>query len=138
MSEQVLESYAAERAARLAANRTFEFEGISFTYKAAIPVAVLDAFLARDGSIEEIVAICDATARACLENPEAWDQVRADDHQPLVLDFAGVLWLADQIVTRSTGIPTDAPSASSAGQETGATAAISTDASSSAAETPDV
>jgi hypothetical protein len=133
--EQVLETYAAQRLARVNSARTFEFEAVQFTYKAAIPVEVLNTFLERDGSIDEITAICDATARACLENPTAWDEIRKPDHQPSVLDFASIVWLTDQIVTRSSGLPTERPADSSAGPPA-ATATTSTDGSGSTAATP--
>lgn len=118
MSEQVLETYAAERLARINSARSFQFEGVTFHYKAAIPVSVLDAFLNRDGSVHDIETLCDLTARACLENPEAWDLVRSPSHEPMILDFAGIVWLTDQIVTRASGLPTERPDGSSNGPQT--------------------
>lgn len=136
MSEQVLEKYAAERAARKP--RSFVFEGEQFTTRASVPAEVLAAFLDRDelSSSRAVIAVCDETARACLDDPgyEAWQRIRSADHTP-ALDYISTIWLADQIVTRASGLPTALPAASSDGPQA-ATATTSTDGSPSTAAIP--
>lgn len=137
--EQVLETYAAERAARQHSARSFMFEGEQFTYKPAVAAEVLVTFLERDGlSARELLTLCDHTALACLEpqSADAWTAIRSADHQP-PLDFASVIWLADQIVTRASGLPTVGPADSSAGPPA-ATATTSTDESGSPAVIPSI
>lgn len=138
MSEQVLESYAADRAARLRAPRSFTFEGEQFTYVPAIPAETLIRFLDRDGlSGQQILTLCDETAIACLEpdSQAAWTRIRQPDHQPLPLGFGDVIWLADQIITRASGLPTERPAVSSDGPPE-ATVTTSSAVSPSTAEAP--
>ena len=66
---------------------------------------------------DEIIAAADEAILACLEpgSHKAWGRLR-DPAAAYPLDFNDIMGIADYLLGRVTGIPTDAPAGSSAGR----------------------
>ena len=163
MSDQFLAEFERKRAERLAADRAFTLAGVTLTHKPSVAPEVgqrleqmrrvvsgeLEEMQKRiaaangDGadlsdlriSDDEMIQSADETILACLEpeSHQAWASLRAVD-AGYPLNFNEIMGLADYLLGRVTGIPTDAPADSSAGRKT--TGKPSKAASSSKANVP--
>ncbi len=164
MTDEFLERFEAQRAARLAAERSFQLAGETLTFKPSVPpetgarlqacretyanalaegqrrIAAYEADNSvglttddLDLDIDGLILAADEQILNCLEpdGQEAWARLRAlDAAEPLTFQEIGQI--ADYLLGRVTGIPTDAPAGSSAGRTT--TAKQSKAASSSKAK----
>ncbi len=164
MTDDFLERFEAQRAARLAAERSFQLAGETLTFKPSVPpetgarlqacrekyanqlaegqrrIAAYEADNSvglmtddLDLDIDGLILAADEQILNCLEpdGQAAWGRLRAlDAAEPLTFQEIGQI--ADYLLGRVTGIPTDAPAGSSAGRTT--TAKQSKAASSSKAK----
>lgn len=175
MTDDFLAAFEAKRAARMAADRSFQLGGETLTFRPSVAPEIgmhleemrqrvrsqienLQAALAKaekpegngadpdlspitaalesmDISESDMLQIGDETILACLEpaSHEAWARLRSNDAaQPLIFDE--VFEIADYLLGRVAGVPTDAPADSSDGRTE--TAKPSKGRSSSPAKTP--
>jgi hypothetical protein len=153
MTDDFLERFEAQRAARLAAERSFQLAGETLTFKPSVREKYanqlaegqrrIQAYEADnsvglttddlDLDIDGLILAADEQILNCLEpdGQAAWGRLRAlDAAEPLTFQEIGQI--ADYLLGRVTGIPTDAPAGSSAGRTT--TAKPSKAASSSKAK----
>jgi hypothetical protein len=165
MTDEFLERFEENRKAREQAERSFPLLGETLTFRAHVPYEIgrgLEAARMRFAddlgeaqrrlneangtapdlsdltlNTDELVSAADAQILACLEpeSREAWARLRAlDAAEPL--NFHEIGQIADYLLGRVSGIPTDAPAGSSGGRKT--TASKSKAASSSTARTSKV
>ncbi len=112
-----LQRFEERRAAREAADRTFQIAGATLTYRPSVAPEVglkLDAMTVSDS---EMLQVGDETVLACLtvESREEWAALRSPDGEhPLTFDE--VFEIADYVLGRVAGIPTSAPADSSDGR----------------------
>lgn len=146
MTDDFLTRFEQRRQERLAADRSFPLAGETLIHKASVAPEVgkrledmrqevgreLDEAKRRlaeangepldlsDLKISDDIMIqaADETIIACLEpdSHETWARLRAIDAE-YPLNFEEIMMLADYLLGRVTGIPTDAPAGSSAGRE---------------------
>lgn len=158
MSDSFLEAFEQRRKAREQSARSFTLLGQTLTFRAHVPYGVghkleaarekfagdigeAQARLAKANGTapdlsdltldtDELVDAADEQILACLEpeSRETWGRLRALDSET-PLNFAEIGQIADYLLGRVSGIPTDAPAGSSAGRTT--TASRSTANSSS-------
>lgn len=162
MTDDFLARFEQRRQERLEADRSFPLAGATLTHKASVAPEVgkrLEDMRRQVGteleeaqrriqaangsppdlsdlkiSDDEMIQAADETILACLEveSHETWASLR-DIEAVYPLNFEEIMQLADYLLGRVTGIPTDAPAGSSDGRTT--TAKKSKAPSSSTAKT---
>jgi hypothetical protein len=147
MTDQWLEQFQARRDARAQANREVKLLGTTLTVKPSIAPEVglrlahfniamtnyvtaynkaqTDGTTPPDGSgydDTEMLALSESVIADCLttDSLPAWQQLRAPD-APEPLTLLEIYGLANYLVSRAAGLPTDAPTGSPAGQRNGQT-----------------
>jgi len=144
MTDAWLTEFEKRRGERETADRTFTLLGEQLTVKATVAPqitirfnnarrdAILDAqaaIAAREANTdlpdpritdEQMIEIAEETARALLDDSslDAWERLRSSDN-PAPLSFREIFEVCDYLIARASGLPIDAPAASSNGRQTG-------------------
>lgn len=147
MTDDFLERFEQRRQERLQADRTVTIAGVDLIYRPSIsPETALlleetrDRYVSQNGSRDitatHLVNVADQSILECLEpaSHQAWANLR-DPAAEYPLSLSDVFDLAEYLLGKAAGTPTDAPSGSSDGRTT--TAQQSTEDSSSTANAPD-